>query len=59
MVVDVLKVEAAHLPAIAGTIVSEVRLGDATIKVASSKNSIDKIVQNYANDLQSYRKMRW
>ena len=59
MVVDVLKMEATHIPAITATVVSEVRLGDATVKVAPPKKSFDDIVQNYANDLQSYRKLRW
>lgn len=68
MVIDVLKIEQAHIDEIARTINTgqSVTIGDTTVSPAKSdgvtstnKSSIDTIVLNYQSDLISYRKLRW
>lgn len=59
MVIELLQAEAAYIPSIASTIESEIRLGDATIKMGQPRKTIETIVSNFAIDLNSYRKLRW
>ena len=64
MVVDALRVDQAHIPAIAASLGGgeTVSVGDTSVSAnrsGVSKAVIDQIVFDYRKDLQRYRRIRW